>query len=135
MKQLLSVGIGGCIGSILRYLCSISFNKFLIINFPIGTLLVNIIGCFLIGLLINNNFIGNPNLPYNELIIIGILGGFTTYSAFGLETYNLIKSGMIQVAILYVLSSIIFGLIAIYISRKFNGNLQGLINDYLFYIF
>ena len=91
-------------------------------NFPVGTLLINVLGCFLIGLLINNNLVENPNLLFNELIIIGFLGGFTTYSAFGLETYDLIKNGMTQIAILYILSSIIFGLIAIYISSKFNGS-------------
>ena len=91
-------------------------------NFPIGTLLINVIGCFLIGLFINSNFIDKSNLLLNEFIIIGILGGFTTYSAFGLETYNLIKNNMIQIAILYILSSIIFGLIAIYISSKLSGS-------------
>jgi len=122
LKQLLSVGIGGCIGSIIRYMLSISFNKILIMNFPAGTFLINVIGCFLIGLFINNNFVDKSNLLLHEFIIIGILGGFTTYSAFGLETYNLIKNNMIHIAILYILSSIIFGLIAIYISSKLNGS-------------
>ena len=90
-------------------------------NFPIGTLFINVIGCFLIGLFINSNFFDKSNALLNEFIVIGILGGFTTYSAFGFETYNLIQNNMIQIAILYIASSIIFGLIAIYISSKLIG--------------
>ena len=91
-------------------------------NFPIGTLFINVIGCFLIGLFINSNFFDKSNSLFNEFIVIGILGGFTTYSAFGFETYNLIQHNMIQIAILYIASSIIFGLIAIYISSKLIGS-------------
>ena len=91
-------------------------------NFPIGTLFINVIGCFLIGLFINSNFFDKSNALLNEFIVFGILGGFTTYSAFGFETYNLIQNNMIQIAILYIASSIIFGLIAIYISSKLIGS-------------
>ena len=92
-------------------------------NFPIGTLLVNIIGCFFIGLLFNSNLFNNQKYAAEEFIIIGILGGFTTFSAFGMETYNLIKNELLGTALLYIFLSIIFGLIAIYISSKFNGNI------------
>lgn len=118
----MSIGIGGFFGSIVRYLCSTTFNRILISDFPVGTLFVNVIGCFLIGLLINSRFIESTTSPINEFVIIGLLGGFTTFSAFGLETYNFIKDGAVVSAISYILSSIIFGLIAIYISSKFSGN-------------
>tara|TARA_Y100000996_G_scaffold203401_1_gene159425 strand:+ start:154 stop:522 length:369 start_codon:yes stop_codon:yes gene_type:complete len=121
MRILLSIGFGGFIGSILRYACSMMLNKIMISNFPIGTLFVNIAGCFLIGLLINTNY-QITNIPINEFLIIGLLGGFTTFSAFSLETYQLITSGSIQTAILYILLSMILGLIAIYISSNFNNN-------------
>ena len=96
------------------------FSKLLINNFPIGTLLINVTGCFLIGLFINNNQF--QKFPFNEFVIIGILGGFTTFSAFGIETYNLIKNESRLIGMLYISSSIIFGLIAIYISSKFNSS-------------
>ena len=122
MKNLLSIGLGGFIGSVLRYICSISCSKILISNFPIGTFFVNILGCFLIGLLINSSIINLSNYYLNELLIIGLLGGFTTFSTFGLESYNLIKNGFIAMSIVYIIASIVFGLIAIYIGSKLNGN-------------
>ena len=123
MRQLLSVGIGGFIGSTIRYILYINFNKIHGSNFPIGTLLINISGCFLIGLLFNSDLFNNQKYPVEEFIIIGILGGFTTFSAFGMETYNLIKNELLGTALLYIFLSIVFGLIAIYISSKFNGNI------------
>jgi len=123
LRQLLSVGIGGFIGSIIRYILYINFNKIHGSNFPIGTLLINVLGCFLIGLLFNSDLINYQKYPVEEFMIIGILGGFTTFSAFGMETYNLIKNELLGTALLYIFLSIIFGLIAIYISSKFNGNL------------
>jgi len=122
LKTLFAIGLGGFIGSVLRYLCSISFSKVLINDFPIGTLLVNIIGCFFIGLIINSSLIELSNFPIDEFMIIGLLGGFTTFSAFGIESYTMIKNGNPQIAILYIVLSIILSLIAIYISSKFNGN-------------
>ena len=129
MRQLLSVGIGGFIGSTIRYILYINFNKIHGSNFPIGTLLVNIIGCFFIGLLFNSDLFNNQKYAVEEFVIIGILGGFTTFSAFGMETYNLIKNELLGTALLYIFLSIIFGLIAIYISSKFNGNIWGVINE------
>ena len=122
MKNLLSIGLGGFIGSVLRYICSIACSKILISNFPIGTFFVNILGCFLIGLLINSSIINLSNYYLNELLIIGLLGGFTTFSTFGLESYNLIKNGFTAMSIVYIIASIVFGLIAIYIGSKLNGD-------------
>ena len=123
MKLLFFVGVGGFIGSILRYTLYLNFNKIVYYNFPIGTFIINVVGCFIIGILVNSGIIKAEKIPYNEFFIIGILGGFTTFSAFGMETYNLIKENLLLTAFLYVFSSILVGLFSIYISSKFYNNI------------
>ena len=118
MRQLLLVGIGGFIGSVVRYLISTSLIKIHSTSFPWSTFIINIIGCFIIGLLFNSETLTNSKYYMNEFIIVGVLGGFTTFSAFGIETYNLFKNNLGHIAILYASCSILFGLIAIYISSK-----------------
>lgn len=117
--KLLYIGLGGAIGAIIRYF----IGNFIQVqsdleHFPIGILLVNIIGCFLIGFL---NTIFENRLIINEeirmLIFVGILGGFTTFSTFGLDTFHLIKNGMMHFALLNVAMSVIFGLSAVWLGH------------------
>ena len=93
MIKLLLIGTGGFIGSILRYLVSGSVQAASqSIAFPYGTLAVNVIGCFLIGFLselAETRSLFSPDT--RAFLIVGILGGFTTFSAFGNETMNLIR--------------------------------------------
>ncbi|MCI0446883.1 fluoride efflux transporter CrcB [bacterium] len=94
MRELLIAGLGGFIGSALRYWTSILSYRFLGQEFPYGTLIVNITGCFLIGLLMTifeERFIVNPGLRI--FLTIGILGGFTTFSTFSYETIALLREG------------------------------------------
>jgi fluoride exporter len=112
MKEILFVGIGGFLGSIARYKLSGYFlHTFSAHKFPWGTFVVNIIGCFLIGLLgglIEKEHFFSPNL--RVLLISGILGGFTTFSAFGLETIYLFKRGEVLIAVFNVIFSVVVGL-------------------------
>src|SRR5262245_41053475 len=94
MRELLVVGLGGFIGSALRYWTSVLSYRFFGQEFPYGTLIVNITGCFLIGLLMSifeERFIVNPTLRI--FLTVGILGGFTTFSTFGYETVVLLREG------------------------------------------
>jgi CrcB protein len=87
------VGSGGFIGAISRYgLNSLVYRKFSVMGFPWGTLLVNLIGCFVIGALIGlleSREIFGPG--FRRFMLIGLIGSFTTYSTFGYETFVLIK--------------------------------------------
>lgn len=92
--QVIAVFAGGGIGATARYWLSGAVYKYLGADFPYGTLLVNVLGCFLIGFLMSvfeERFIIQPNLRL--FLTIGILGGFTTFSTFSFETIALLREG------------------------------------------
>jgi CrcB protein len=112
MKSILLVAAGGAIGAVLRYLFSVLLKDYTQINFPINTFLVNAIGCFAIGLcyaiLMNASTpLSNPNNfdSIKLLLIVGVLGGFTTYSAFAFETVLMFKQQLFKQAFTYILLS------------------------------
>ncbi len=100
---------GGGIGSLLRYGVSGAFSKSGS-NFPLGTLLVNLSGSFLIGLLwgISEKAVFHPN--WRMFLFTGILGGFTTFSAYGLETFNLLRENNLMPAMANILLNNILGI-------------------------
>lgn len=110
---LLLIGFGGAVGSICRYLMSIYVSKYITITFPMGTFLVNISGCFLIGLLygIASRYAW-LNLEWRLFLITGICGGYTTFSSFSWESISLIRQGDYAYFFAYVLGSVILGLLA-----------------------
>lgn len=111
----LVVGLGGFIGSVLRYLIGLIPIQETYI-FPLNTFIVNILGTVLISLIA---FYVTKNVSYDENIIlflkVGLCGGFTTFSTFALETGDLIKSGNTSIAFIYVLLSIIIGVSIIFL--------------------
>jgi CrcB protein len=113
MRALLFVGIGGGLGSIIRYSISLFIGKHVPIVFPLGTLLVNISGCFLIGVFYSviarhSDF----NSEWRLFLITGICGGYTTFSTFSYDGLILLKQGTNLSFILYVLSSVVIGMLA-----------------------
>lgn len=115
MLQIALVAAGGAVGSVLRYLVGVWVVRFAGLAFPWGTLTVNIVGCFLIGLLaelIERRFGGS--VPLRLLLVTGFLGGFTTFSAFSLETVALLDGGAFLPAALYVVSSVLVSLVAVF---------------------
>ena len=116
IKNILLIGLGGAIGSISRYLVSLLLlNK----SFPVATLLINVSGSFIIGLIAayalkNEWFVANWKL----FLATGICGGFTTFSAFSLENLQLLQQGKYLWALLYIAASILLGLLATFFGYK-----------------
>jgi len=110
--NLIYVASGGAVGAVLRYLTS-NFYRFYFPNFPIGTLFINFIGSFLIGILASNlDSRGTSYIFIKYFLIIGILGSFTTFSTFSLETIQLVNDKKLFLSLVYILLSIslcIFG--------------------------
>ena len=115
MKQALLVFIGGGFGSILRYGISKIFNN-PENSIPYGTLGVNIFGSFLIGLFIGLAVKHASTINTNTLLFLstGFCGGFTTFSAFAQENYELLKAGDITTFFIYTTGSILVGIIAVF---------------------
>jgi CrcB protein len=123
MKNFLLVFIGGGFGSGLRYLIGKYLNSSLG-SFPIGTFTVNIIGSLLIGLILGYAAKEN-SLSQNQVLLLatGFCGGFTTFSAFANENFQLLKTGDIMQFSIYTISSIVVGLIAVFIGIYIAKNL------------
>jgi len=106
MTRILILGLGGAAGTISRYALGGAIQRFADVHFPLGTLIVNIAGCFLIGLLgtlADERLVLNSHLRLG--IFIGFLGAFTTFSTFGYETWSLLKNSQLMLASLNVFLS------------------------------
>lgn len=117
MMKILLVGAGGFAGAILRYLAGLVPFK-LNSGFPIKTLLINIIGAFVIGIITaaagkSENV--NPNLVL--FLQVGVCGGFTTFSTFAYETFDLIKNGSSFVAFVYMALSVVMSLGTVFLAH------------------
>lgn len=119
LKQLLFVALGGGVGSCFRYLVSLWFSKNFTGTFPWGTFVVNITGCFLIGFLMDA--VSRDASLENDLrllLVVGLCGGYTTFSTFSAENLRLFENGNYVTLTVYVLASVILGLLAV-----FGGNI------------
>ena len=110
--QWLAIAAGGALGSVLRFAAVSYLTPLLGIRFPLGTFIVNILGSFLIGvayvLLVEKTALSTE---WRLFFITGVLGGFTTFSAFSLEMLQLWQSGYVLNALIYASSSVIVGLL------------------------
>ena len=118
MNSLLVVFLGGGIGAICRFGLARYFNPANLSGFPIGTFLANIIACGLLGYFVVQ--LAKPEIDalYPLLFMTGFCGGFSTFSTFALENYNLISTGNYGTAILYSGISMTMGLAAVFIGIK-----------------
>ena len=108
IKDILYIGAGGFLGSVLRYLIAIAMRSHNV--FPWGTFTVNLVGCLIIGFICG--FAGrHPNLSpsVNLFLTVGLCGGFTTFSTFSKEALTLLQNGSITAFCLYAIGSVVLG--------------------------
>ena len=104
---LIWIALGGAIGSVLRYTLGGAVQRFAARGFPIGTLAVNILGCLIIGILMQKFLNQQTHPTARAFLVVGFCGGFTTFSTFSAETLGLIQGGEIGRATIYVLLSVL----------------------------
>ncbi len=123
-KQVLLVGLGGFLGSIARFFVSRLNLTVQLWSIPVGTLAVNVIGSFVIGFLtglsVRNHLI---SIEWRLFLMVGVCGGFTTFSSFSNENLTLMHNGQIGSLLIYTSLSIILGFLAVYFGYLLSRNL------------
>lgn len=109
MSIYLWIFIGGGIGSILRYLCSIYFHNNATVGWPIGTLLANFLSCFILGILLALKLRESLSQSIILLMMVGLCGGFSTFSTFSLELLQMLQTGSLLKSFTYMTFSIVVG--------------------------
>ncbi len=120
MQHILAIAVGGSVGAISRYLISMGCKHWLGDHFAFGTLAVNVLGCFLIGLLIP---LGTAEIPKwhavtHSALTVGFLGALTTFSTFGFETTRFFENAQHGVALLNIGTNMLLGLMAVYVGLQ-----------------
>lgn len=122
MSQYLYVMIGGAIGALMRYSASKLLAGICFFSMPLGTFIINIIGCFLLGILTG---MGEhcPTLPRNLLLMlsVGVCGAFTTFSTFSSEMVKTMETGHITTAIFYAIASVSIGILLFWIGKSWTS--------------
>lgn len=116
MKQAVAIAVGGAVGSVLRFWLSTWVHSWAPKSFPYGTLVVNVTGCLLMGFLFVL-FLErlSDNAVLRAGILIGVLGGYTTFSSFSMETFNLLEQGTYARAFMNIAASFVLCLGATWI--------------------
>ena len=117
MQHLVNIALGGAAGSVMRYLISTGTYHFFGRQFPYGTFAVNAIGAFVMGFLsvfLLERFDGS-SLDLRSLLLIGFLGGFTTFSAFSFETFELMRSGLVREGLINIFVSVFVCLVLVWV--------------------
>ncbi|MDP4275947.1 MAG: fluoride efflux transporter CrcB [Bacteroidota bacterium] len=117
-RQILIIGAGGFLGTVSRFLTSKYIQVYFPSSFPLGTFIINVLGCFLIGLFYG--FSEKSSLVTPELrmfLTVGFCGGFTTFSTFANENLTMLRDAEFFYSLLYVGLSIFLGILAVYLGN------------------
>jgi len=112
MKIILAVGLGSFIGGICRYMVTLFIQNKFLTTFPFGTMFVNVLGCFLIGVIYALSDRGNLSPLWRMFLATGMMGGFTTFSTFSNETVSMLRDAEYVPAFSYIAFSIVIGVAA-----------------------
>jgi CrcB protein len=111
MGMLAAIAAGGALGSVARYATVVGVGRIVGIGFPYGVLVANVVGGFVIGALTELMALAwSPSETMRAFLIVGVLGGYTTFSSFSLDAWLLLEKGLYGPAILYILASVILSI-------------------------
>jgi len=113
MFQIILIGYGGAIGALSRYTLSNLISKSFQTNFPLGTLWVNLLGCFIVGIIWQYSEHYSIEKNTKLFFFVGLLGAFTTFFTFGLESLHLFKDGHVKSALINLFLNNVLGIILV----------------------
>jgi fluoride exporter len=120
LRTIILVGSGGFIGSVMRYLVQYYMEKSMMSTFPWGTLIANVAGSFIMGMVFALADKGNLlNAEWRIFLTVGICGGFTTFSAFSYNNFSMLKEQLYGSLLLNIGGSLVFGILAVYLGIVF----------------
>jgi CrcB protein len=115
MEKYLLILLGGAIGSLARYLAGSAIMSRFTGRFPLGTVIINVTGCFLIGVIMTLLTQKAPHPNWRLFLVVGLLGGYTTFSSFAWETYAAARGGSPWIGLFNVITSVILGYLAVWL--------------------
>lgn len=115
VKILMAVAAGGAFGAVGRYCVTVGAAYWIGVGFPIGTVIANLLGSFILGIIYEASLLAwSPTAELRSFLIVGVLGGFTTFSGFSLDAFNLWERGDVWLAVVYVSASVVLGVLCFF---------------------
>jgi len=119
LKAMIFVAMGGALGSVARYLVISAVGRAAGTYFPFGTLTANVVGSFILGVLVECMALRWDVSPeFRAMLVVGVMGGFTTFSSFSLEVVLQIERGQMAAAGVYVVSSVAFSILGLFVGMR-----------------
>jgi fluoride exporter len=114
MERYFLVAVGAALGGLARYILGTAITQYFGLRFPLGTMVINVTGCFVIGILMTLITAHALNPRWQPLLVVGVLGGYTTFSSFGWEAFQAIREGNPMMGFAYVALSVTLGYLAVW---------------------